>query len=189
MGSLMGLRHNSPSSKSLERRNSGMQTKSKRVAMYGMFLAVALVVSYLESLLPLFVAVPGVKLGIANAVIMLALYQMGARQAFVLSMVRVVLAAMLFSGLFTMLYSLAGAIVSFAGMVFLKRFNTFSPIGVSVFGGVLHNIGQLVVAMLVMEQAVLVSYFPILLVSGVGAGIVVGVIAGQLNQRLSGHIV
>ena len=98
-----------------------MQTRSKTIAMYGMFLAVALVVSYLESLLPLFIAVPGVKLGIANAVIMLVLYQMGTKQAFVLSVTRVVLAALLFSGLFTMLYSLAGAICSLIGMILLKR--------------------------------------------------------------------
>ena len=162
-----------------------MQTHSKTVAMYGMFLAVALVVSYLESLLPLFVAVPGVKLGIANAVIMLVLYQMGAKQAFVLSVARVVLAALLFSGLFTMLYSLAGAICSLIGMILLKRSKAFSPVGVSVAGGVLHNIGQIVVAMLVMEQAALVSYFPVLLVSGVVSGVVIGVIAGHLNQRLS----
>lgn len=162
-----------------------MQTRSKTVAMYGMFLAVALVVSYLESLLPLFVAVPGVKLGIANAVIMLVLYQMGAKQAFVLSVARVVLAALLFSGLFTMLYSLAGAVCSLTGMILLKRSKAFSPVGVSVAGGVLHNIGQIVVAMLVMEQAALISYFPVLLVSGVVSGVVIGVIAGHLNQRLS----
>lgn len=163
-----------------------MYTRSKRVALYGMFLAVALVVSYLESLLPLFVAVPGVKLGIANAVIMLVLYQMGAKQAFVLSVTRVVLAALLFSGLFTMLYSLAGALCSLVGMILLKKSKLFSPVGVSVAGGVLHNMGQIVVAMIVMEQAALVSYLPVLLVSGVVSGIVIGILAGYLNQRLSG---
>lgn len=164
-----------------------MQTHSRTVAMYGMFLAVALVVSYLESLLPLFVAVPGVKLGIANAVIMLVLYRLGARPALILSVLRVVLAALLFSGLFTMLYSLAGALCSLFGMILLKKTDAFSPVGVSVVGGVLHNAGQLLVAMLVMEQEALAFYFPVLLVSGVVSGVVIGMIAGHLIQRLSSY--
>lgn len=161
-----------------------MQVRSNKIALYGMFLAVALAASYLETLLPLFVAVPGVKLGLANAVIMVVLYQMGGKSAAVLSVLRIVLSAILFSGLFTMLYSLAGAACSLIGMVLLKRSNRFSAVGVSAAGGVLHNIGQLVVAMIVMEQAALVSYFPVLLFSGVFSGVVIGVVAGRINQKL-----
>ena len=151
---------------------------------FGVFTALALLFSYIESLIPFHIGIPGVKLGLANLIIVIALYKMNARQAFLLSVTRIVLAGFLFGNLFSILYSLAGGMLSLIVMILLKKQNGFSVMGVSVAGGVFHNVGQLVIAMLVTESLNLFYYVPVLMISGLITGIFIGIIANEMMKRL-----
>lgn len=156
----------------------------KKTAYGGLFLALALVASYVEMLIPIQTGIPGVKIGLANGVIMVLLYMANAREAYVVSVARILLSGFLFGNLMMILYSMAGGLLSLTVMVLLKRMGGFSPVGVSVAGGVSHNIGQLAVAILVLETGRLVYYLPVLLISGTIAGVLIGVIAGEIIKRL-----
>ena len=123
-------------------------------------------------------------MGLANLIIVIALYKMNARQAFLLSVTRIVLAGFLFGNLFSILYSLAGGMLSLIVMILLKKQNGFSVMGVSVAGGVFHNVGQLVIAMLVTESLNLFYYVPVLMISGLITGIFIGIIANEMLKRL-----
>lgn len=158
--------------------------RKKVVAYFGMFLALALILSYVESLVPIALGIPGVKLGLANLITVIVLYRIGAREAFLLSLLRVTVAGFLFGNLFAILYSMAGACASLAVMVLLKRIGTFSIIGVSIAGGVFHNIGQLVVAMLVLQSASLVYYFAVLMIAGLVTGFLIGILSMETMKRL-----
>lgn len=158
----------------------------KQAVHFGVFTALALLFSYIESLIPFHIGIPGVKLGLANLIVVIALYKTDAKQAFLLSVTRVILAGFLFGNMFSILYSLAGGIFSFIVMVALKRKSSFSVMGVSVAGGVFHNIGQILVAILVTESLNLVYYLPVLLISGLVTGILIGVIANEMLKRLTG---
>lgn len=158
--------------------------RKKAVAYFGMFLALALILSYVESLVPIALGIPGVKLGLANLITVIVLYRIGAREAFLLSLLRVTIAGFLFGNLFAILYSMAGACTSLAVMVLLKRIGTFSIIGVSIAGGVFHNIGQLIVAMLVLQSASLVYYFAVLMIAGLVTGFLIGVLSMETMKRL-----
>lgn len=159
--------------------------KGKKTAFYGMFLALALVAGYVEQLLPINLGVPGVKLGLANIVIMVLLYTMGVRAASGITAIRVLLSGILFGTGFSIVYSAAGAALSIFVMAFLKRTKRFSCVGISVAGGVFHNVGQILVAVLVLETGALVYYLPVLILSGLAAGIVIGIISGILIRRLT----
>ncbi|MBQ3389863.1 MAG: Gx transporter family protein [Firmicutes bacterium] len=161
---------------------------TKRIARYGLLIALALILSYVESLLPVFVAVPGVKMGLPNIVIMFALYSLGVKDAAIISLIRVVLAGALFGSVFSMLYSAAGAVLSLAVMAVLLKTKRFSPVGVSVAGGVAHNAGQIIVAILVTETAQLIYYLPVLCISGIAAGVLIGVVSGIIINRLQKQI-
>ena len=134
-----------------------------RVAYFGVFTALALIFSYIETLIPVNFGIYGVKLGLANLIIVVALYKIGIGEAFLLSVVRVVLSGFLFGNYFSIIYSLAGGMLSLAVMSLLKRSGGFSVMGVSIAGGVFHNIGQLIVAMLVVETFSVIYYVPVLL--------------------------
>ena len=149
-----------------------------------MLTAVALILSYVESLIPVLVAVPGVKLGITNIVVIFALYRLGTKEAAALSLLRVVLVSFLFGNAFSFLYSLAGALLSLAVMILLKKTDKFSATGVSVAGAVSHNVGQILVAIVVLSTEKLVLYLPVLAVAGVLAGIVTGLTASVLLKRV-----
>lgn len=149
-----------------------------------MTVALALVLSYVESLVPPFVAIPGVKVGLANIAVVFALYKLGAKAAAAISLVRVLAVSLLFGSGVSLLYSAAGALLSLAGMLFLKRVPAFSLTGVSVLGGVLHNVGQIAVACAMLETNALVYYLPFLLLSGTIAGVAVGLIAAILLKRI-----
>ena len=123
------------------------------------------------------ILIPGVKLGLANVIIVIMLYFMDAKSAFFVSLIRVLLSGLLFAGFAGLLYSLSGAMLSFAVMVLLKRTERFRIVGVSVAGGIFHNVGQIVVAALVVENVRMAYYLPFLLVSGVVTGIVIGIVA------------
>ncbi len=150
---------------------------SRRIAYCGLFAALAILMGYVELLIPMPIPIPGVKLGLANVIIVIMLYFMDAKSAFFVSLIRVLLSGLLFAGFAGLLYSLSGAMLSFAVMVLLKRTERFSIVGVSVAGGIFHNVGQIVVAALVVENVRMAYYLPFLLVSGVVTGIVIGIVA------------
>ena len=150
-----------------------------------MFLALSLVAAYIENLIPIQVGVPGVKLGLANIVTMVILYTLGFVAAALLTAARILLSGMLFGSGFAMVYSAAGAALSIVVMAVLRKTGHFSSVGVSVAGGVFHNVGQILVAMAVLETGALLYYLPILVVSGLAAGIVTGIISGILIKRVA----
>ena len=158
--------------------------RSRKVALYGLLTALAMILSYVETLVPLSVAVPGIKIGLANIAVVFALYRLGWKDAAAVSAVRVLLVSLTFGNAFSMIYSLAGAALSLAAMTAAKACGRFGSVGVSVLGGVLHNVGQILVAVFVLETARLAYYLPILCVSGVTAGVFVGIVAGLLVKRV-----
>lgn len=158
--------------------------KTKKVAMIGMLIAVAFVLGYVESLLPISLGIPGIKLGLSNMVVVVCLYHLKDRETFGIAMVRILLSGLTFGSLYTLLYSFAGGILSFFIMVLLKKSKKFSIYGVSVAGGVFHNIGQILVAVCVLQTKLLFYYLPFLLVAGMVAGIAIGIVAGLLTKRM-----
>ncbi len=165
-------------------RQSTRGLSTHRLALSSMFAALALIFSYVEVLIPVPVPIPGIKLGIANLVIVMAIYRMGFRYAFTINCVRIVIAGLLFSGVFGMLYSFAGGILSIVIMYLLYRTGWFSMVGVSMAGGVAHNLGQLITAAIIVENVRMMSYFSILLFSGLFSGIAIGVLAALIDSRL-----
>ena len=159
--------------------------KTKRIALYGLFLALALVASYIERLIPLNPGIPGVKLGLANIVTMVLLYTVGIQAAILISALRILLSGLLFGSGFAMVYSAAGATLSMIAMIILKKTGRFGVMGVSVAGGVFHNIGQILVAIALLETRTLIYYLPILIISGLTAGVIIGILSGILIRRLS----
>ena len=157
-----------------------MKKNTVRIAWFGVFTALALIFSYVETLIPFQIGIPGVKLGLANLIVVVALYKMGGKDAMLLSVTRIVLSGFLFS----ILYSLAGGLLSLAVMVILKKRGSFSVFGVSMAGGVFHNVGQLIVAMLVVETFSVAYYVPVLLIAGVITGFIIGVVANEMLKRL-----
>ena len=147
-------------------------------------MALALIFSYIETLIPFQIGIPGVKLGLANLVIVIALYRMPVGEVYLLSGVRVVLTGFLFGNLMSNLYSLAGGILSLTVMWGMKRIRSVSILGVSIAGGVFHNIGQLLAAALMVETYGVFSYLPVLLISGLLTGFVIGLAAGEMLKRI-----
>ena len=155
----------------------------RRVSYLGMFLALALVFSYMENLIPFFFGVPGMKLGLTNAVILLVLYTLGTRDAYIISVLRVLLAGFLFGNAFSIIYSLAGGLLSLTVMCILKRTGKLHLITISVCGGIFHNLGQIMVAVLVVENLYLFGYFPFLFLGGGLTGLLIGVVAFEMLKR------
>ena len=158
--------------------------KTKKVAFLGMCVALSMILSFVESQIPPLVAVPGVKVGLPNIVMVFMLYKIGAKETAIISIIRVILVGFLFGTPLSMIYSLVGATLSLIGMIILKKTNLFAPITVSVVGGILHNVGQILTACLVMETAEIAYYLPVLFISGTIAGIVIGYVAGLILKRL-----
>ena len=157
-----------------------MTNRTKKVAYLGLMAAVALILSYVEALFPpIYAAVPGIKVGLPNIVIIFMLYRFGLKEAAAVSLVRLAAVALLFGSVMTLAYSLAGAVLSLTLMALCKRFNIFTTVGVSVVGGVSHNLGQIIVAMIVMETAQIGYYMVILAITGTLAGVFIG-LAGSL---------
>ena len=157
---------------------------TKQIARIAMLVAVAFVLSYIESVLPLNLGVPVAKTGFSNVVVVLCLCESSMKETIGISFVRILLVGLTFGNLYSLLYSLAGGLLSLIVMVLLKRSVRFSTCGVSVAGGVSHNIGQIIVAMIVLQTEKIIYYLPVLLVSGVIAGVVIGLIASMLVKRL-----
>ena len=155
-----------------------------KTARYALLTALAMVLSWLESLLVFPGLRPGMKVGLTNIVVLFALYRMGLRDAVWISLARVLLASMTFGNAYSFSYSLAGAALSLAVMAGLKKRDKFSLLGVSAAGGVCHNLGQLAVAAAVLETARLGWYLPALLASGTAAGVVIGIAGGLAVERV-----
>ncbi|MCL2350351.1 MAG: Gx transporter family protein [Defluviitaleaceae bacterium] len=163
----------------------------KKIAFYGVFASLAIIMAIIERMFPLpITAVPGMKLGLANAIVIMVLYTHNARSAFAIAVLRIVIVGLLFGNPFSIAYSLAGGLLSYSGMVLAKKTNIFGVVGVSVIGGVLHNIGQITVAALIVQHAGLFYYAPWLVIAGIVTGIIIGYTAGlsanniKILQRL-----
>lgn len=161
-----------------------MKHSTKKLTTLAVTVSVAMVLSFIESRIPAFVAIPGIKVGLANIAVIFAMYKLGEEDAIIISGVRVILVSMLFGSTLSLLYSYAGAMLSFSVMVVLRRVVKMNTVGVSIAGGVSHNIGQIAVACIVMETNVIVYYLPYLILSGIIAGIAVGAAAVLLIRRV-----
>ena len=158
--------------------------KTKKLVTLAVTVSVAMILSFVESRIPSFVAIPGVKVGLANIAVIFALYKLGWREALAVSLVRVALVALLFGSVVSLAYSTAGAILSLAVMILLRKTGVFTEVAVSVVGGITHNVGQILVAFLLLETGVVFYYLPFLLVSGIIAGIAVGVASSLLVKKV-----
>ena len=158
--------------------------RTKRLALSAILVTLAMIFSYIEALFPLPVPIPGVKLGLANLVIIIAIYRLSFKYAFTINCVRIFVAGLLFTGLFGMMYSFAGGILSIVVMYLLYRTGWFSMVGISMAGGVAHNLGQLITACIIMSNIRLMSYFAVLLFSGMVSGILIGIVAHIIYQKL-----
>lgn len=161
---------------------------AKRAAYLGMFTALSLVLGWLEVLLPIYPMVPGMKIGLANLVTLLVLYRFGWKEAAGVNLFRIGLSSILFGTVTMLLYSLAGAVLSLLIMTLLKKTGRFSVLGVSVAGGVLHNSGQMIVAVFLMENSAILYGLPLLMLSGVISGLLVGVAGAFLHKHLPEEI-
>ena len=162
--------------------------ETRKVVHMGMLIALAMILSFIESQIPAFVAIPGMKIGLANIAIVFALYTLGFGSAMIVSLIRVALSALLFGSAVSGLYSLAGALISLLGMALLKKTLFFGVVGVSVSGAVLHNLGQIAVAWLILKTGALVYYLPFLLFSAVVGGVVIGLVAAIVIERVKGAV-
>lgn len=156
----------------------------RKTAELGIFAAVAIIFGYVETLIPVFAGIPGIKLGLANLAVLFLLQKYSFREAALVSVVRILVIGFLFGNLFSILYSLAGAALSLAVMCLMLKKTSFSLVGVSVAGGVAHNTGQLIIAMLIVSNVNLIYYAPALLVSGVVTGVVIGKLTEEVTKRL-----
>ena len=156
----------------------------KKTAYLGLFAAIAIIFGYVESLIPFFAGIPGMKLGLANLAVLFILEKYSWKEAALVSTVRILVIGFLFGNMFSILYSLAGAGLSLTVMTLMKKFSGFSILGVSVAGGVSHNIGQLIVASFIVENTSLLYYAPVLLISGVATGLLIGFLTGEITKRI-----
>ncbi|MDD3570404.1 MAG: Gx transporter family protein [Lachnospiraceae bacterium] len=160
----------------------------KKVAYYGIFAALSILMGYVEAIIPVPLPVPGIKLGLSNVIVLLALYVMGTKEAFYISIIRVFISALLFRGFLGFWYSMAGAFLSYIVMVLAMKSDKMSTIGVSVLGGIFHNLGQIAVAIIILGRTVVVYLVPVLMVSGVATGFAIGVVASYCTKYLQNRI-
>lgn len=158
--------------------------KSKTIAQYGLLIALALILSYVEAQIPAFFAVPGMKLGLTNIAVLIALYCIGPKSSVVINLLRILLVSLSFGNSMSFAYSLAGGLLSGFVMILLKKTGKLNIITVSVVGGISHNIGQIVVAMILLDTTSIAWYLLILWFTGLASGAVIGVVGGDLCRRL-----
>ena len=162
-----------------------MRNNTRRLTALSLTVSFALILSFIESRIPAFVAIPGIKVGLANIAIIFTLYKFGIKEAIAVSAVRVCLMATLFGSPVSFIYSLTGAVLSLSVMLLLKKLTPLSEVVVSVSGGVMHNIGQICAASIMLGTNVVLYYLPFLLLSGTIAGIAVGVASGMLLKKVT----
>lgn len=158
---------------------------TQKIAQLGLLTALALIAGYVELLIPIPIGIPGVKLGLANLVIVWALYSLRPSEVLLINGMRILLSGFLFGSLSMILYSLVGALVSFLCMYLAKRSGAFGIVGVSIVGGVAHNAGQLLVAMAALETGSLIYYGPVLLAAGVITGLLIGITTEEIRKRIN----
>ena len=157
----------------------------KRLAYLGICTSMALILSWVELMLPpIYSAIPGIKIGLPNIVIIFLLYRFGWREAASVSLVRISIVALLFGNPMTFAYSFAGGLLSLGAMILLKKLDFLSCVGVSVAGGILHNVGQIIMAVIILGTAEIAYYLIVLSVTGTVAGIFVGIAGGLLNKKI-----
>ena len=157
---------------------------TKKIALCGVLTALAMIFSYIESVIPIPIPVPGIKLGVANIAVITILYVLGVKEAIVINLLRIALTALHFGNVNSFLFSISGAVLSLTIMIIMKRLDFFSCIGVSVCGGVMHNVGQIIAAVFIMGSEAIVLYLPVLIVSGVFTGVVIGVVSGIVAKHV-----
>lgn len=157
---------------------------TKKIGSISLFLALALILSYLESFIPVLIPVPGIKIGLPNLVIIMVLYLYDFKTGALINVMRVLIAGFMFGNAFSIIYGLSGAILSLVVMAIMKKTKKFSIITVSAAGGIFHNIGQIIIAALVMGSYYIFTYLPVLLIGGLVTGLLIGVIARELLPRL-----
>ncbi|MBR1815867.1 MAG: Gx transporter family protein [Lachnospiraceae bacterium] len=170
--------------KSKNKKSNNTHSSSRLVALCGVLIALAMVLSYLESLVPLSFAIPGIKLGLANIVTIVALIKLGLKPALIISVGRVLLSGLLFGNPATIIYSMVGALLSIAVMFIVRKLKLLAITGTSVCGAVAHNLGQLIVAAVVIENTKIFYYMAVLSLSGIIAGILIGILAGFVVKNI-----
>ncbi len=158
---------------------------AKTIALYGILIALAMVMSFVESLIPIPIPVPGVKLGLANLVTITGLYLVGIPGTVCVTILRVVLTGLSFGNPYSMIYGLSGSLLSLLVMALAKKYQWFSQAGISILGGVFHNVGQLTFAAWIVRTAGVYVYFPALLAAGCIAGLIIGILGGIITERLT----
>ncbi len=161
--------------------------KVKNIALCGVLTTLAMIFSYIDSLISIPIPVPGVRIGISNIAIITVLYMVGIKEAVIVNVLRITLTSILFGNITSFWFSIAGGILSIAVMILLKKIDIFSMVGVSVAGGVSHNIGQIIAAVLLMETNAIFYYLPVLLITGTVTGVVIGIVAAMVLRRLKLH--
>ena len=155
---------------------------TKKISILSLFSAFAIILSYIESFCPV-IGIPGVKLGLANLAVVLAMYLLGYKEAFFINIIRIILVGAMFGNLFGILFSISGAAISFVAMALLKMTKKFSIVSVGIVGGVFHNIGQIVVAAFVVDTFNVIVYVPILIFSGIITGLIIGILVQIIYSR------
>ena len=150
---------------------------TKRIAILGVIIAFAAILSYIEAIISIGMFIPGVKLGLANIAVVICFYLYGYKEALMVNVVRIIIVGLLFGNMFSISFSISGALVSYIVMVLLKKTDIFSPIGISVAGGVAHNVGQILIASLIIESYSVIYYLPILMIAGIVCGLIIGFIS------------
>ena len=161
-----------------------MTKDNRKLALLGLFCAIAIIFGYVESLIPVFAGIPGIKLGLANLSVLFILMRYSFREALVVSAIRILVIGFLFGNMFSIVYSLAGALLSLTVMQLLKRYTRASIYAVSMAGGISHNIGQLIIACLIVENRSLLFYAPVLLISGIVTGLLIGYLTTETLKRV-----
>ena len=161
-----------------------MKYSTRKITTLALTVSLALIFSFIESRIPAFVAIPGVKIGLANIAVIFALYKLGIKEAVTVSIIRVFLVSILFGSPISLIYSISGAILSLSVMILLKKLTPLSEVTVSISGGIMHNVGQIATASVMLSTNIVVYYLPFLLLSGTIAGIVVGTVSAMLIRRI-----
>ena len=158
--------------------------KTQKIALYGVLTALALILSYVESQIPPLMAIPGMKLGLTNIVVLVALYNIDEKGALAINAVRIIIVSILFGTAMSLAFSLSGGILSYIVMVLLKKTDKLSITGVSIAGGVSHNIGQILIAMVLLHTHAIAYYLPLLWLSGIISGLAIGIVGALICSRL-----
>lgn len=161
-----------------------LQNNTNKTALRGMLIATAFILSWIESQIPVFITIPGIKLGLTNIIVLVALYKLSTKDAIILNIVRIILVGLTFGNTFSLLYSLSGGIVSCIFMIVLKKTGRFGIKNVSMIGGLTHNIGQILIAMIILNSSAVLYYLPILWFSGILSGIIIGLLSGIIVNRI-----